>query len=113
MDERKKIAEAALDQYKNIKVISSEGMLWQLAYDLGAEAIVKGYRNQTDLDYEMKMAEFNKKHNPEAKTVLLKSSEDYEEISSTLVRSRIAEGLSFDGFMPEKAAELVYKYLKK
>ena len=113
LDERKKIAEAALAQYENIKVISSDGMLWQLAYDLGAEAIVKGYRNQTDLDYEMKMAEFNKKHNPNAKTVLLKSSEEYEDISSTLVRSRIAEGLSLDGFVPEKATELVYKYLKK
>ena len=76
IDQRKEIAQAALDGMERVEVITSEGMLWQLAYDLGATAIVKGYRNEVDLAYEESMARFNAEHNPEAKTVLLRSSEE-------------------------------------
>ena len=51
IEERERIARAALCDIPNISVISSSGMLWKLAEELSADAIVKGYRNQTDYDY--------------------------------------------------------------
>lgn len=112
LDERKHIAEKALEKIDNIKVISSEGMLWKLAYDLNADAIVKGYRNQVDYDYEMKMAEFNKAHNPDAETILLKSAEGLSNVSSTEVRERISRGISLDDLLPKEAIEIAAKYLE-
>ena len=105
IEERKAIAEIALRPYENATVISSEGMLWKLAKDIGACAIVKGYRNQTDYQYEQEMAKFNTEHNPDAPTVLYQANSALEQLSSTVVRERIQNGLSLHGFLPDEAIE--------
>ena len=81
LDERKRIVEAALST-DSVKVISSEGWLWELAVELNATGIVKGYRNDSDLAYELEMASFNEKHAPNAKTFLIKTDSVFEKISS-------------------------------
>ena len=111
LEERKKIAQAALEAYSNVEVISSEGMLWELALKLEACAIVKGYRNETDLAYEQKMAEFNRLHNPMAETILLESKSDLVNVSSTVVRDRILRGEGLGDLMPQKAEETLYCFL--
>lgn len=111
IEERELIAQLALENIENVMVISSSGMLWKLAEELCADAIVKGYRNQTDYDYEMKMAEFNAEHNPNARTVLLKASENLEFLSSTFVRQEIAENGTLDRFLPSKAAAKIKEIL--
>lgn len=103
IEERVNIAKAALIDLEKVKVISSEGMLWQLAKDMSASAIVKGYRNNVDLEYEKKMEVFNSEHYPPAKTVLLKADNTMENISSTFVRERIIKGQCLDGLLPETA----------
>ena len=109
LEEREAIARAALEGLERVEVISSRGWLWELAKSLGACAIVKGYRNETDLEYEQKMAEFNKAHNPYAETVLLKASDGLETLSSTVVRERMLNDEQIDGLIPEKAIELIKK----
>jgi phosphopantetheine adenylyltransferase len=86
-------------------------MLWELARDLCADAIVKGYRNDVDLEYEKRMAEYNAQHYPSAKTVLLKADEWLDTLSSTIVRERIIQGMSLEGFLPQEAVEIVNKIL--
>lgn len=103
IEEREKIARAALGDMPNVTVVSSCGMLWKLAEELSADAIVKGYRNQTDYDYEQKMAEYNAEKNPSAKTVLLKADSRYSELSSTAVREKISKKTSLDGMLPPEA----------
>lgn len=107
LEEREKIASCALSSFENVNVISSSGMLWKLAQDLNADAIVKGYRNQADYDYEMKMAQYNAEHNPNAKTVLLKASESLLDVSSTAVRKLISENQPLDKYLPEDVAKAV------
>ena len=109
LEEREAIARAALEGLERVEVISSRGWLWELAKNLGACAIVKGYRNETDLEYEQKMAEFNKEHNPDAETVLLKASDGLETLSSTVVRERMLNDEQIDGLLPEKAIEIIKK----
>ena len=112
LDERVRIAEKAINDLKNVEVISSEGMLWKLAEKLDADAIVKGYRNETDLEYEKKMATFNDEHCPRAKTVLLKASENLENISSTLVRNELSEERNLLNLLPKDAIEEINIILK-
>lgn len=109
IDERKQIAEAALSDIENVFVISSEGWLWMLAKELGACAIVKGYRNEVDLAYEQNMAKFNEEKYPEAKTVLIKSSSALEEISSTAVRERILKKEPLDDYLPQSVIAAINK----
>ena len=112
LDELVKSAGKFESDIKNVKVISSEGMLWRLAKELDADAIVKGYRNQNDYAYELEMAKFNEEHYPLAKTVLLKADPKREKLSSTALREKLARNESIEELIPKAAAELVYKFYK-
>ena len=94
IDERKIIAERSCADINNVEVISDEGMLYMLYERLGASAVVKGIRNETDRTYEENMAEYNRKMNPDFNTVLLECNKSYEDLSSTIVRERLLSGES-------------------
>ncbi len=111
LEQRKTIAQRAICDLPNVKVISSDGMLWELAQSLKADAIVKGYRNSTDYDYEINMAKFNSEHYPPAKTILLKANEQLINMSSTFLRERINNNESFDDCLPSAAADEVKRIL--
>lgn len=111
LEQRTKIAEASVKHLSNVRVISSEGMLWELAKSLAACAIVKGVRNETDLAYEKMMAEYNSAHYPAAETVLLAAKEEYLHLSSTLVRDKILERSSLSGLLPDAAITEIQKIL--
>jgi len=101
--QRTRIAKAATLNIPNVEVISSEGMLWRLAKRLRADAIVKGYRNNTDLKYEQNMAEYNKIYCPETETVLLKAENNLKHVSSTIVREMILSGKQLNEILPNEA----------
>lgn len=111
MQERKAIAEAAVKEIQGVRVISSEGMLWQLAKEEKACAIVKGYRNQQDYDYEMNMAKFNQAQYPQAQTVLLPSDGRRNTISSTKVRAALSRGEDVSAFVPAAALSVIQGFL--
>ena len=112
LPQREEITRAACSGIDNVTVISSEGWLWELARDLGACAIVKGYRNDVDLEYERNMAKFNEERYPYAKTVLIKSEDDLSTLSSTLIRERIKKGEHIENLIPHGAIEII-KNIKK
>ena len=112
LEQRKNIAKAAIDELDNVEVISSDGWLWELAKSLGACAIVKGYRNEIDLEYELKMAVFNEEKYPQAKTVLVKSDDALADLSSTVVREKILSDASLEGLVPKKAISEIYSIKK-
>lgn len=109
LEERKKIAERALEGIDGVSVISSEGYLWKLAKDLDAVAIVKGVRNEVDRAYELKMAEYNAERNPVAKTVLLECESGLGGLSSTLVREKILSGEDISEYLPSSAVDEINK----
>ncbi len=113
MEQRKRIAEAALTGIENVRVMSSEGMLWELARDLGATAIIKGVRNEHDRKYEMEMAEYNEQRYPQAPTVLLECAKELEGVSSTLAREMILRDEGLSGVLPDAARREIKNILKR
>ena len=113
LEERKSIAESALKDIPNVEVISSDGWLYELANSLSADAIVKGYRNNVDLEYENKMAEFNRQHAPNTKTILIQSPSELSFVSSTLVREQLKNNLDIAELLPIEAIEEIEKILAK
>ena len=105
--DRVSIAKATLADIPNVTVISDEGMLIDLYDRLGADAVCKGWRNQTDYDYEMKMADWNRAHNPRFRTVLLPSGGEHATLSSTEVRRKMERGESLEGLVHPNASPLV------
>lgn len=113
LEERTSIAKAAIRGLEGVEVISSEGYLWKLAKTLGASAIVKGIRNEVDKEYELKMAEYNTAHNPDAQTVLLETNPNLARVSSTLVREKILNGEDISEYLPPKAISEIENILSK
>ena len=111
LDERKSIAIAAVRNISNVEVIASNGWLYELANSLNADAIVKGYRNNTDLKYEESMAKFNAEHAPNTKTVLVKSDYALINISSTLIRKKIINNETLNEFLPPDAIDEIKKII--
>ena len=113
LEERKGIAQAALSDLPNVEVISYDGWLYELANSLNADAIVKGYRNDVDYEYEQKMAEFNIKYAPNSKTVLIKTSDELTTVSSTIVRQKIINNENISDLLPDKAIDKIKRILSK
>ena len=112
LDERKKIAESALEGAENVEVISSDGMLYELASALSADAIIKGVRNERDREYELAMAEYNSARCG-AETVLLDAAETLTDVSSTAVRARIESSEPLEALLPDGAIKAIKKILYK
>ena len=92
MEERLYFVRVSLAHIENVDVLSSSGMLIDLFDEVGADVIVKGVRNGEDLEYEMKHAKWNKAHNPRVETLFLPAEERFSTVSSTMVRTLMAEG---------------------
>ncbi|MBE6545876.1 MAG: pantetheine-phosphate adenylyltransferase [Ruminococcaceae bacterium] len=112
IEQRTRIAQGAVKGMERVSVISSEGMLWMLAKELGASAIVKGYRNEADWKYEQEMAQYNKAHYPQAETILLKAEEHLSQVSSTVVREKLLNNEDLSELLPKGAIREIEKIIK-
>jgi pantetheine-phosphate adenylyltransferase len=86
LNSRMELAQTALKTLANVRVLAFDGLIVDFCAQQGAQTIVRGIRNATDLDYEAQMAAMNRKLRPEIDTVFLLPSPQVQCISSTLVR---------------------------
>lgn len=86
LEERMLIAQQALKDVHNVRVMPFDGLIMDFCAAEGAVAVVRGIRNMTDFDYESQMAAMNRKLLPEVETVFLLPRAELQCISSTLVR---------------------------
>ena len=93
---------AATMDIDNAIVITNDGMLFEYAKEAGVDVIIKGVRDENDLAYEQKQADFNFEHSG-IKTVFLEADPKYKNVSSTLVRKLISEGKDVSRYVPKEA----------
>lgn len=79
------------DEEARVAIRTFDGLLVDVARDVGALVVVRGLRFVSDFEFEMQMAELNRKLHPEVETVFLPPSEKYGAVNSTLIK-QIAEG---------------------
>ena len=106
LQERVQMLMLATDELDNVLVSYSNGLVIDYMRDHEIELIIKGYRNDTDLEYEKQQAAWNLKHGG-YETVLLKSSDTLTDISSTLARENIKKGESLDGILPKSVIDFL------
>ncbi|MBQ9784044.1 MAG: pantetheine-phosphate adenylyltransferase [Clostridia bacterium] len=107
MKTRVLIARRTVAAYPNVRVIADRGMLIDLFDKLRADVVCKGYRNAEDYEYEMRMAEWNRAHNPRFRTELIRAREGHELISSTEVRRMMESGEGFEALVHPDALPLI------
>ena len=90
----------------NVLVSYSNGLVIDYMRDHEIELIIKGYRNDTDLEYEKIQAEWNLSHGG-YETLLWKSNSEYEAISSTLARENLKNHANLDKILPKSVIEFI------
>ncbi len=80
------------------------GLIANFAREQGAQALVKGIRNATDLNYEMPMATFNR-HLSGVETVFLPADARYQHVSSTLIKEITGHKGNVTDFIPYAVAQ--------
>ena len=99
IEERAEMVRLTVAGLPRVNVVTDRGMLVDLFDRLGADVIVKGVRNEKDRVYEENMAAYNLSKNPRAKTVLYEAEAARDDLSSTLVREKLAKGERPEGLL--------------
>ncbi|MCL1887166.1 MAG: pantetheine-phosphate adenylyltransferase [Betaproteobacteria bacterium] len=86
LEERLEIANEVLDHYQNVEVVAFTGLLKDLVREHNARVIIRGLRAVSDFEYEFQMAGMNRYLMPEAETLFMTPSDQYQFISGTIVR---------------------------
>lgn len=95
----------------NIKITSFEGLVVDFCREEEASVIVRGVRSFSDFEFELVMAQTNRKLSPDVETMFLTTSPEYSYVSSSAVRELIAFDGDFTAFVPESVQERIYRKL--
>ena len=112
MQTRLEIAKRTVADLENVSVIAEKGLLIDLFDRLDATAVCKGWRNEKDYDYEIRMADWNRDHNPRFRTELIRSRGEFADLSSTEVRAALEAGRVPEGLVHPDALPLILTKLK-
>jgi pantetheine-phosphate adenylyltransferase len=87
-----------------VSVRTFSGLAVEAARVVGASVMLRGLRDNTDLDAEMRMASMNATMAPAIKTVFIAASPAVRHISATLVRQIAELGGDVSAFVPGAVA---------
>ncbi|HEX2171235.1 MAG TPA: pantetheine-phosphate adenylyltransferase [Dehalococcoidia bacterium] len=99
-DQRVELFRDAVQDLKNVEVISYTGLTVDLAKRVGAQALVRGLRATSDFEAEFSMALMNKKIAPDLETVCLVTKVEHQFLSSSLVKEVVSLGGPAAGLVP-------------
>ena len=110
LDDRMRMLMLATDEFENVLVSYSNGMVVDYMREHDIEKIIKGYRNDADFEYEKKQADFNRIYGG-YETELVKCREGLELVSSTEVRERIKRGEDISDLVSAPVAKYIKEHI--
>ena len=94
------LVQTAVADLPNVEAELFPGLLADFAVSHGANVIVRGIRNVTDMDVEYQMALINRGLHPELETFLLPASPAYQHFSSSMAREMIRYHQPLENYLP-------------
>ncbi len=111
-DERLKLLKETFKGFDRVIVDFYGGYTADYCKEHGIEVLVRGIRNDTDLQYEKKLAQDNYDYGG-IETIFFDAEDGMEEISSNLARKKIANDESLYGLLPEAVINTIKEIKKK
>ena len=109
IDQRVKAVEIAIEPLTNTHVLSFDSLLVDFAREHNAQIIIRGLRAVSDFDYEFQLSGMNKRLNPAIETLFMTPSEEFANISSSLVREILFLGGDISQFVPESVKTILLR----
>jgi pantetheine-phosphate adenylyltransferase len=103
LNQRMDLARQVLADVPNVEVAGYSGLTVEFARQHGLNAIVRGLRAVSDFEFEFQLATMNRHLSDQVETVFLTPTEQFNFVSSTLIR----EIASFGGDVREFVHPLV------
>lgn len=114
VDERVNMLKEVTRDISNVEIRSFQGLSVNFARQMHAQFILRGLRAITDFDYELQMAQTNRKLFPDIDTIFLTTSLEYAFLSSTTVKEVASYNSDVSLFVPEIVSEkLKEKFCEK
>jgi pantetheine-phosphate adenylyltransferase len=109
IDERVELAKEAVAHLPNVEVMAYAGLTVDLAKEVGAQVMVRGLRMSADFEREFEMAMMNKKLYPGLELVCFMASQEYQFLSSSLMKEAASLGGNITSLVPRHVAEALKK----
>lgn len=101
LQERVELAEEVTAHLSNVTIVGFGNLLVDFAKQQGADVVLRGLRAVSDFEYEFQMAGMNRRLSPELETLFLTPAEQYEFISSSMIREIAKLKGDVSSFVPE------------
>ena len=108
VDERVSMLKELVAEYLNVTVEAFTGLSVEFVKKKNANVIIRGLRAISDFDYELQMAQTNRKLYANADTMFLTTSLEYAYLSSTTVKEVAYFNGDITGFVPSSIIDRVY-----
>ena len=107
LEQRMALARQVLADVPNVEVAGYSGLTVNFAREHGLNAIVRGLRAVSDFEFEFQLATMNRHLSSEVETVFLTPTEQFNFISSTLIREIASLGGDIREFVHPLVAEAI------
>ncbi len=112
LKERVEMAEEVTAHLSNVTIIGFSNLLVDCAKEYNADVVLRGLRAVSDFEYEFQMAGMNRRLSPELETMFLTPAEQYEFISSSMIREIAKLKGDVSSFVPKCVEERLVKKFK-
>jgi pantetheine-phosphate adenylyltransferase len=113
LEQRVELTRRVLADVPNVEVTGYKGLTVDFARDNGLNVIVRGLRAVSDFEFEFQLATMSRHLNGEVETVFLTPTEQFNFISSTLIREIASLGGNVREFVHPLVAEALERRYAK
>ena len=100
LEERLALAREVFKNNQQVQVTTFNGLTVDYAQKLEVNAILRGLRAVSDIEYEFQLALMNRRLNRKIQTVFLMTDYQWLYISSTMIKTAAKEGADIHGLVP-------------
>ena len=113
LEERIEHLNAIFKGNKRVRAIGFTGLVVDLAKEEETNVLIRGLRAVSDFEYEFQLSGMNKRLNPGIETLFMTPSEEFANISSSLVREILSLGGDISTFVPASVETILHRISTK
>lgn len=107
--ERVGMLKESLGGQENVEVYAFDNLLTAFCDERGYKVIIRGLRAISDFEYELQMSQMNRKLNEKIETVFMMPSEEYNFVSSRIIKEIAEYGGDVSKFVPPQVSNALKK----
>ena len=110
LEQRKEIIELSTKDFPNVIADAYDGLTVDYMHEKGITQIVRGVKNESELEYENNLAKSMNEYDSSFQTTFLVCDEKFNGISSTLVRNLLNQNQSIENIVHKNALEKILDF---